>query len=311
VGIAERTNVASTSTQLMADADTALGAAKRNGRNRVEIFDVDNRGLIEERLLLEQELRAGIPRGELVGFLQPIVNLSTGAVEAAEVLVRWQHPTRGLLMPAQFISCAEETDLIVDVGAAMLEAACAHLVALGPDPGISLSLNAAAREILDPTYAERVLSALRRHGLTPSLLAVELTESLAIADAEPVQANLAALRRAGLRVYLDDFGTGYSSLSYLQKLPVDVLKIDRSFVTAMSTDARALQVVAAIAALAKALSLATIAEGVETEGDAEVLAGLGIGSAQGYLYAKPLPIDAFKTLLLGSLTMGHPSKDSE
>jgi diguanylate cyclase (GGDEF)-like protein/PAS domain S-box-containing protein len=298
VGIAERTSMASSSTQLMADADTALGAAKRNGRNRVEIFNVDNRGLIEERLVLEQELRAGIPRGELVGFLQPIVNLGTGAVEGAEVLVRWQHPTRGLLVPAHFISWAEETDLIVDVGAAMLEAACAHLVALGPDAGISVSLNAAAREILDPTYAERVLSALRRHGLAPGLLAVELTESLAIADAAPVQANLAALRRAGLRIYLDDFGTGYSSLSYLQQLPVDVLKIDRSFVTAMSADARALQVVAAIAALAHALSLATIAEGVESVADAEVLAGLGIKSAQGYLYAKPLPIDAFRAWLI-------------
>jgi diguanylate cyclase (GGDEF)-like protein/PAS domain S-box-containing protein len=308
VGMAERTRVASSSTQLMADADTALGAAKRNGRNRVEIYDVDSRGLLGERLALEQELRAGIPRGELVGFLQPIVNLCTGVVRSAEVLVRWQHPTRGLLMPLQFISWAEETDLIVDVGAAMIDIACAHLVALGPGAGISVSVNAAAREILDPTYADRVLSALTRHGLSPALLAIELTESTAITDAESVRANLAKLRRAGVRIYLDDFGTGYSSLSYLQRLAVDVLKIDRSFVTAMSTDARAWQVVVAIAALARALSLTTVAEGVETDADAAALAGLGIECAQGYLYAKPMPFEPFQRWLIDRGAVEQPPK---
>jgi diguanylate cyclase (GGDEF)-like protein len=308
IGMAERTPVASTSTQLMADADTALGAAKRNGRNRVEIYDVDSRGLLGERLALEQELRAGIPRGELVGFLQPIVNLCTGVVRSAEVLVRWQHPTRGLLMPLQFISWAEETDLIVDVGAAMIDIACAHLVALGPGAGISVSVNAAAREILDPTYADRVLSALTRHGLSSALLAIELTESTAITDAESVRANLAKLRRAGVRIYLDDFGTGYSSLSYLQRLAVDVLKIDRSFVTAMSTDARAWQVVVAIAALARALSLTTVAEGVETDADAAALAGLGIECAQGYLYAKPMPFEPFQRWLIDRGAVEQPPK---
>lgn len=297
VGIAERTHVAATSTQLMADADTALDAAKRNGRNRMEVFDVENRGLIEERLVLEQELRAGVPRHELAGYLQPIVDLKTGQVVAAEVLVRWRHPSRGILMPVHFIPWAEQSDLIIDIGAAMLEEACSHLQALGPDVRMSISINAAAREILDPTYADRVLAALSRHGVQPARLSVELTESLAIADAESVQANIAALRHAGIRIYLDDFGTGYSSLSYLQRLSVDVLKIDRSFVIAMSTDTRAGQVVAAIAAMARALSLVTIAEGVETEADEAAVASLGIDGAQGYLYARPQPFADFQRWL--------------
>jgi EAL domain-containing protein (putative c-di-GMP-specific phosphodiesterase class I) len=200
-------------------------------------------------------------------------------------------------MPAQFIPWAEQSDLIIDIGDAMLEEACTQLEALGPDAGLSISINAAAREILDPTYADRVLAALSRHGVQPARLAVELTESLAIADAESVQANMAALRRAGIRIYLDDFGTGYSSLSYLQRLSVDVLKIDRSFVIAMSTDIRAGQVVAAIAAMTRALALVTIAEGVETEADEAAIAALGIDGAQGYLYARPQPFVDFQRWL--------------
>ena len=156
VGIAERTHVSATSTQLIADADTALDAAKRNGRNRMEVFDVENRGLMEERLTLEQELRAGVPRHELEGYLQPIVDLRTGAVGAAEILVRWRHPQKGILTPAQFIPWAEQSDLIIDIGAAT-RGGVFILEALGPDTGMSISINAAAREILDPTYAGRVL----------------------------------------------------------------------------------------------------------------------------------------------------------
>ena len=196
----------------------------------MEVFDVENRGLMEEEADARAGLRAGVPRHELEGYLQPIVDLRTGAVGAAEILVRWRHPQKGILTPAQFIPWAEQSDLIIDIGAAMLEEACSYLEALGPDTGMSISINAAAREILDPTYAGRVLAALFKHGVPPARLAVELTESLAIADADAVQANIAALRCAGTRIYLDDFGTGYSSLSYLQRTALGGRVEDRPLV---------------------------------------------------------------------------------
>jgi diguanylate cyclase (GGDEF)-like protein/PAS domain S-box-containing protein len=297
IGIAARAGVGDTPTGLMASAGGALSDAKRAGRNRISMSGIDSRHRVEDRLRMEQELRVGLPRGELVGYMQPVVNFASGAVDGAEMLVRWQHPTRGLLQPGEFVPWAEETDLIHAIGAAMLEAACIHLATLDPADHFVVSINAAAREITNPGYAERTLHALRRHRLAGSVLGVELTESVAIAQMDAVLANLTALRAAGVTIYLDDFGTGYSSLGYLRQLPVDVLKIDRSFVTTMTTDPKAAEVVAAVGAMARALSLSTVAEGVETAAQAEALTALGIDRGQGYLYAKPLPTDAFSTWL--------------
>jgi diguanylate cyclase (GGDEF)-like protein/PAS domain S-box-containing protein len=293
IGIAAHGAGIETPAGLMASADSALDEAKRAGRNRIVMSGADSRRRVEDRLALEQELRAGIPRGELAGYLQPVINLTSGGVDGAEMLVRWEHPTRGLLQPGEFVPWAEETDLVHAIGAAMLEAACTYLSGLREADRFVISVNAAAREIVDPGYAERTLGVLRRHDLPGSVLGVELTESVAIAKMEAVHANLTALRAAGVTIYLDDFGTGYSSLGYLRQLPIDVLKIDRSFVTAMTTDPRAAEVVAAVAAMARALSLTTIAEGVETTAQAEALTVLGIDRGQGYLYAKPKNVDDF------------------
>jgi diguanylate cyclase (GGDEF)-like protein/PAS domain S-box-containing protein len=295
IGIAAHGATSETPAGLMASADSALDEAKRAGRNRIVMSGADSRRRVEDRLALEQELRAGIPRGELVGYLQPVINLASGRIAGAEILVRWQHPTRGLLQPGEFVPWAEETDLVHAIGTAMLEAACNYLSGLPEAERFVISVNAAAREIVDPGYADRTLSVLRRHRLPGSVLGVEVTESVAIAEMDAVQANLTALRFAGVTIYLDDFGTGYSSLGYLRQLPVDVLKIDRSFVTAMTTDPRAAEVVAAVAAMARALSLTTIAEGVETTEQAEALAVLGIDRGQGYLFARPQPVDEFST----------------
>jgi diguanylate cyclase (GGDEF)-like protein/PAS domain S-box-containing protein len=299
VGIAAQGASGETPAGLMASADSALDEAKRTGRNRIVMSGADSRRRVEGRLALEQQLRAGIPRGELVGYLQPVINLTTGAIDGAEILVRWVHPTRGLLQPGEFVPWAEETDLVHAIGSAMLEAACTYLSGIPEADRFVISVNAAAREMVDPTYADRTLTVLRRYGLPGSVLGVEVTESVAIAKMDAVQANLTALRAAGVTIYLDDFGTGYSSLGYLRQLPVDVLKIDRSFVTAMTTDPRAAEVVAAVAAMARALSLTTIAEGVETTAQAEALTLLGIDRGQGYLYAKPQPFDDFSTWRAG------------
>jgi diguanylate cyclase (GGDEF)-like protein len=313
IGIAARAHMGDTPTRLMASADAALDDAKRTGRNRIVMSGVESRRRAEDRLALDQELRAGIPRHELVGYLQPVVNFASGAVDSAEMLVRWQHPTRGLLQPADFVPWAEESDLVQAIGAAILEATCTYVAARSPADRFVVSINAAAREIVDPGYADRTLDVLRRHGLPGSILGVEVTESVDIARMDAVLANLHALRVAGVKVYLDDFGTGYSSLGYLRQLPVDVLKIDRSFVTTMTTDPKAAEMVAAVAAMARAMSLATIAEGVETVAQAEALAALGINHGQGFLYAKPQAVADFDRMLAsraeesGWMTAARPS----
>ena len=292
VGVAARTADTDPSA-IVADASAALDDAKRSGRNRIVVSGISNRRDAEDRLSLEQDLRSGIPRGELVGYLQPVLNLTTGAVGGAEVLARWQHPARGLLVPADFVPWAEQTDLIEGVGSAMLDIACADLVALGPNADIVLSVNASTREITDPGYAARALGVIRRYGLSPTRVAIELTESIVIGDVDRVHSNLAELRAAGVAIYLDDFGTGYSSLTYLRQLPIDVLKIDRSFVMAMTDDPKAAEVVGAVAALARALALVTIAEGVETAAQARALAAIGVDFGQGELYAEPRTLADF------------------
>lgn len=293
IGIAEGVAGTLDAAALLGNADTALNNAKHAGRNRAVVFDAQSRGRIERRVALDQDLRAGIPRGELVAFLQPIINLATGQVEGAEGLVRWQHPIKGLLLPGDFVPWAEESDLIDTIDAWMVDAACRYLKSLATNSGLTISVNAAARELLDPTYATRTKATLRRHGVSPHSLALELTESVHLGDVDVVYANLAELHASGVRIYLDDFGTGYSSLSYLQRLPIDALKIDRAFVSTLPSDAKAVELVAAIVGLSRALRLTTIAEGVETSEQANSLLAMGVERAQGYLYSKPICIADF------------------
>jgi len=296
VGIADRAVLDDKGSPLD-DASYALAEAKRLGRNRVFTFDHDSRRAIEDRIALEQDLRVGVARGELECHLQPVVNLGTGAVESAEALVRWQHPTRGLLKPADFMAVAEQSDLVEAVDAWMLETVCDYLAAPGPGTGLQVSVNAVARELVDLQFPGRVLAALERHHLPAASLIVEVTESAALVDVDRVSDNLAILRRAGVAIHLDDFGTGHSSLSYLHILPIDVVKIDRSFVQDIAgEDGQPL--VKTIVAMARVLGMKTVAEGVETEAEFDELTAMGVDQAQGYLICKPCGFEEFDRWLI-------------
>jgi diguanylate cyclase (GGDEF)-like protein/PAS domain S-box-containing protein len=292
IGIAHRMDADGRGSPLD-DASYALARAKELGRNRVFTFDHASRLAIEDRIILEQDLRVGIARGELVCHLQPVVNLTTGEVEGAEALVRWQHPIRGLLMPSAFMPWADQSDLVEAVDAWMLEATCRYVAAPGPGQGLTVSVNAVARELVDEKFPLRVLATLKRHRVPTTCLVLEVTESAALVDVDRVGSNLAALRRAGVSIHLDDFGTGYSSLNYVHMLPIDVIKIDQSFVRDISTDHDGQPLVKTIVAMARALGLKTIAEGVESQSESDQLRAMGVDSAQGYLVCKPCSFEEF------------------
>lgn len=271
---------------MLRDADAALARAKRSGRGGVEVFDAAMRHQAVSRLATENDLRAGLERGEVVAYYQPVVDLATGEVTGVEALARWRHPQRGLLLPGEFIPVAEETGLIVALDTGMLEQASAQVVdwnAARSSP-LHLSINVAARELDIDLLPRRVAHVLAGSGLDPGLLCLELTESglLHPGGAE----TLAALRALGVRLAVDDFGTGYSSLAYLERLTVDVLKVDRSFVAGLGSGPRAAPLLSAIIAMARALGLQVVAEGVETAAQLEFLRARGVASGQGFLWGE-------------------------
>jgi diguanylate cyclase (GGDEF)-like protein/PAS domain S-box-containing protein len=274
--------------ELLRDADAAMYGAKEAGRDRVQPYDDDLRHAILGRLDTEADLRHASDRQELVLELQPQVRLSDGSLHGFEALVRWEHPTRGRLLPSSFIDVAEETGLIVPVGRWIVDEACRMLAVRNADDLPRLSVNVSARQLASGLVAD-VSEALREYGIDPHRLCIELTETALLADVDRARASLAALADLGVRISLDDFGTGYSSLGQLQRLPISELKVDRSFVGRIGTGAgRAL--VAALIGMADALSIDTIAEGVERPQEAATLAELGCMAAQGYLYGAPGPL---------------------
>ncbi len=292
IGIALQDEVVSP-TELLASAEAAVEVAKTEGRDRVALAKLTSRAEVETRLAVEHDLRAGIGRGELRCHLQPLIHLASGVVHGAEALVRWEHPTRGFLEPGQFMPIAAQSNLIEAVDRWMLETVCDTQVAHDIPVGLTVSLNASVRDLVVPDFATRVLVTLDRHHLPPSAIAIEVSESDAMADFEAVRRNLSTFHRAGVAVHLDDFGTGYSSLSYLHELQIEALKIDQSFVAAMLENAESRALVEAIAAMSRALRLTTIAEGVETQAQADLLAGMGVDYAQGYLYTEPCSVADF------------------
>lgn len=299
VGVVLHPEHGRTCDELLRRADTAMYAAKAQGRGRFCRFDPALEAAAHRRLTLPAALRKAIADGELVAWFQPRVCARTGASIGAETLVRWQHPERGLVPPHEFIAVAEESSLVEDIGRCMLDAACAEIAAgrrRGRDPG-RLSVNVSARQLASGTLVDDVTSALARHGLAHDAIELEITESVLVDDLHDARAQLDRLRREGTTVALDDFGAGYSSLTILRGLPVDVLKIDRGFVVDLGTDEGALAVARAIAALARAFNLRLVAEGVETEAQARILAALGCDELQGYRYAKPMPPDAWRAWL--------------
>jgi diguanylate cyclase (GGDEF)-like protein/PAS domain S-box-containing protein len=276
---------------LMKQADAAMYVAKSAGRGIYRFFQPAMTERAGQRLQLEMALRGAAANGELELFYQPKVSLASGALAGVEALVRWHHPQLGLILPAEFIPIAEESRLIVELGNWVLEQACRQARAwreAGLSP-IRIAVNVAARQFQDDDLVARIDALTGRYGITPASLEIELTESVVMANPQEIAAVLARLREAGATVAVDDFGTGYSSLAYLRRLPIDVLKIDRSFVLRADTDDGDAQVVQMIIALAQALKLAVVAEGVETESQAAFLKGCGCAIGQGYLYSPPQP----------------------
>ncbi len=279
---------------LLRDADAAMYRAKARGQGRYELFDQAMRARAMERLQLENDLRRAIVNGELRVFYQPVVSLKTGATAAFEALVRWQHPGRGLILPADFIPLAEQSGLIESIGRWVLEDACRQAVEWdGPSPDsppVRMSINLSARQLAQPDFPTVVEEVLRASGVDPACISLEITESTLVEDSDGVAA-LTRLQGMGVRLVVDDFGTGYSSLGYLKRFPVDSLKIDKSFVEGLGVEPESAAIVNAIVAMAGALSLDVIAEGVETKAQLDSLRTLGCGYAQGFWFARPAPGD--------------------
>ncbi len=283
------------------NADVAMYQAKRRGADSYEIFDaVAMRNRSAEWVDLEADLRLALDGGDgLVAYFQPIFTAESLDIYGAEALVRWEHPTRGLLGPAQFISLAEETGLILQLGKVVLEQSCRQVKAWCDefDLAFSISVNLSARQFQSPTLVEDVADILERSGLDPARLCLEITESLALFDVERSIATMTELKSLGVRLSIDDFGTGYSSLNYLKRFPVDVVKLDQSFVHDLGVSAVDTAIVAAVIDLAKTVGLSAIAEGVETETQLARLESLGCPLLQGYLLARPMPAAGLSALL--------------
>jgi diguanylate cyclase (GGDEF)-like protein len=299
IGISLFPDNAASAEELLKDADAAMYRAKAAGRNQLAFFSADLAAAAHRRLELERELRAALAADGLRVFYQPQVEAGSGRIRAFEALARWPHPTRGWIPPGEFIPLAEERGLISDLFGRMLERVCAQLIVWrnAGHPALRIALNLSMQQLKAPDCVERIGQALAHHGIPPGALEIEITESAAMADPETTIVRLKALRALGVSIAIDDFGTGYSSLAYLKRLPLDALKIDRTFVAEIETDANDAAICRATIALAKSLNLTVIAEGVETIAQKEFLAALGCDLLQGYLFDRPAPAEVFDARL--------------
>lgn len=298
IGIAIYPNDADTCQDLLKNADAAMYHAKQEGRANFRFYSPELNASALENIQLEHELRNAIAHGELLVFYQAKVDLN-GRIVGAEALIRWCHPERGMISPVKFIPIAEQTGLIVDIGFWVLEQTCLavnawHQDGLGP---LRVSVNLSAIEFKRPDLVEKIGSILVKTGIDPSFIELELTESVAIGDAKTCVTRMQELKGLGLMLTMDDFGTGFSSLSYLKDLPLDVLKIDQSFIRQLESDGNSKAIVLAILALAKGLGMETVAEGLETEAQFAFLKQSGCEIFQGYLFSRPVCKDDFVKLL--------------
>jgi diguanylate cyclase (GGDEF)-like protein len=274
---------------MLRDADTALNDAKSNGKGRVTVFEPEMHATAQTRLNLQLELRSAIEQGQFFLVYQPVFRLSDVIPVGVEALLRWRHPLRGVVPPLDFIPVLEETGMITEVGREVMRLACEQAKEWERRGlPIFVAVNASAIQLESEEFASDVQQVLTDTGLDPARLTIEITESALMRDAHDTVRRLATLKALGVRIAIDDFGTGYSSLSYLRQFPVDVLKIDRSFVTAMTTSSGGMALVRTMLELARALNLETVAEGIEEEAQLTALGLEHCRSGQGFLLAKPL-----------------------
>jgi EAL domain-containing protein (putative c-di-GMP-specific phosphodiesterase class I) len=272
--------------------------AKGSGRNALRFFDPEMQSVVAARVAMEADLREGLRENQYLLHYQPQVDHG-GQILGAEALLRWQHPKRGMVSPADFIPLSEETGLILPIGLWVLETACALLSSWATQQTtrqLTLAINVSAPQFRQPNFVDQVLAALDRNQADPGKLKLELTESLLLDNVEQIIAKMTLLKARGVGFALDDFGTGYSSLSYLKRLPLDQLKIDQSFVRDVLVDPNDASIARTIVALAHSLGLGVIAEGVETEEQLQFLVGNDCLVYQGYLFSRPLPLDKFEQL---------------
>ncbi|MHB1598974.1 MAG: putative bifunctional diguanylate cyclase/phosphodiesterase, partial [Acidimicrobiales bacterium] len=286
--------------QLIRDADAAMYEAKKAGRNRCRIFDLADRDRAGNSVL-HIELSRAIDESQLFLVYQPLFSLEEQLLTGVEALVRWRHPERGIVPPDEFIPFAENHGLIGRIGSFVLDEACRQLAewtALDGWPGdFTVAVNISGRELSDPGLAKRITEVIVRHGIDPAQLCLEITETALIGEVGDVQETLSALSAIGVRIALDDFGTGYSTLAHLQRLKVDILKIDRSFVEQISRSPRDREIVAAVTAMSHALGMTVVGEGIETSLQLDALAALNCDEGQGFLLARPLSPEAVAALV--------------
>jgi diguanylate cyclase (GGDEF)-like protein len=300
IGIALSSSGYDRADDILRDADIAMYRAKENGKARYEVFDHGMHARAVSRLQLESDLRQAIEQKEFCVYYQPIVSLQTGRLAGFEALVRWNHPRRGLVSPADFIPVAEETGLIVPIGEWVLNEACARVrqwqIESPSHHSLSLSVNLSARQVAQPDLLNRIKEAVENSKLNPHCLKLEITESVVMENAEAAAQMFKQLRSLGVQLSIDDFGTGYSSLSYLHRFPLNYLKIDRSFVMRLTTD-NDNAIVRTISTLARNLGMEVIAEGIETEEQFQQLKMLGCEYGQGYLFSRPVANEGVDHLL--------------
>ncbi len=295
--------------ELLKHADLAMYQAKGAGRNGMRFYDPQMQAAVTKRAELEADIRQGILYGQFLLYFQPQVD-GAGRVVGAEALLRWKHPSRGMVSPVEFIPVAEDSGQILTLGSWILETACAQLVEWADHPdteALTLAVNVSTRQFRQQDFAQHILDMLDYTGANPHRLKLELTESLLADNLDDVIQKMSALRARGVAFSLDDFGTGYSSLSYLKRLPLDQLKIDQSFVRDLLTDPNDAAIVKTILALGQTLGMKVIAEGVETSAQQDFLRANGCTSYQGYLYSRPVPADEFLEFLQRSLAVSEAS----
>ena len=303
IGIAAFPRDAASSEELVKHADMAMYSAKSSGRDRYSFFTPGQNGEALERAARESRLRAALDSRELALFYQPVVDATRGRVVGAEALIRWRHPELGLMLPAQFLGIAEESQLIVSIGEWVLRSACEQAARWqrGGHEGFRIAVNVSSHQFQSGQFVAMVRDALRDTGLRADSLELEITERSLLSGGQRTLAQFAMLRGLGVRMAIDDFGTGYSALAYLKQLPVDVLKIDQSFVRAIATDPADATITATIVQMARALNLSTIAEGVETTEQMQLLASYGCNRMQGHLFSQ-----AVEPALLDGLLSAPP-----